>query len=157
MRGGRPQRRAAEGSEPDWPSCAPRRFALFVARSSQSQILRRGTVALGIAATFLAGCQTAPRAGTIAPRSGDEIVVAGKFVHTGTPVVLWMDPGGYDAYRVERRFAPLTNSGWDISHEQVADLKSPNRYSLRRTGLSPEEIERVRGGGWDLPTLQKVV
>ena len=52
-----------------------------------------------------AGC-LAPRPGTIEPRRGDEIVVAGQLVHTGTPVVLWMDPGGYDAYRVERRFSP---------------------------------------------------
>ena len=29
-------------------------------------------------------------------RSGDEIVVCGRFFHIGTPVVLWMDPGGYD-------------------------------------------------------------
>jgi N-acetyl-anhydromuramyl-L-alanine amidase AmpD len=28
---------------------------------------------------------------------------------------------------------------------------------LRRAGLSNQEVERVRGGGWDLPTLQKVV
>jgi N-acetylmuramoyl-L-alanine amidase len=34
-------------------------------------------------------------------REGDEIVVAGQFFHTGTKVVLWMDPGGYDAYRFE--------------------------------------------------------
>src|ERR1700756_3596833 len=50
----------------------------------------------------LAGCQTAPRPGTFVQRTGDEIVVCGQFVHTGTPVVLWIDPGGYDAYRVER-------------------------------------------------------
>src|SRR4051812_4186471 len=106
---------------------------------------------------ILAGCQTAPPPGTMLSRRGDEIVVAGMFVHTGTPVVLWMDPGGYDAYRVERRFAPLTNSDWVTSQEKVAELKTPNRYSLRRRGMSPEEIERVRGGGWDLPTLQKVV
>ncbi len=36
-------------------------------------------------------------------------------------------------------------------------MHSPNRYDLRRRGLTEEEIERVRGGGWDLPTLQKVV
>src|SRR5947208_1904446 len=53
------------------------------------------------------------RPGTIARRTGDEIVVAGQFVHTGTPVVLWMDPAGYDAYRVERRFAPLDKSSWN--------------------------------------------
>ena len=31
------------------------------------------------------------------------------------------------------------------------------RFGLRQKGLSPEEIERVRGGGWDLPLLQRVV
>jgi len=90
-------------------------------------------------------------------RKGDEIVVAGRFVHTGTPVVLWMDPGGYDAYRVERRFSPIQRSDWAHSTEEVPELRSPNRYSLRAKGLSDEEIERVRGGGWDLSLLQRVV
>jgi N-acetyl-anhydromuramyl-L-alanine amidase AmpD len=113
--------------------------------------------------TALMGCQTAPRPGALAPRRGDEIVVAGQFVHTGTPVVLWMDPGGYDAYRVERRFGPIEKSDWETSHAEVAELKTPNRYNMRRGSrpgdvqLTDEEIERVRGGGWDLPTLQKVV
>jgi N-acetyl-anhydromuramyl-L-alanine amidase AmpD len=32
------------------------------------------------------------------------------------------------------------------------------RYNLRRaSSLTPEQIERVRGGGWDLPLLQSVV
>ena len=105
----------------------------------------------------LAGCKTAPRPGATAPRHGDEIVVAGGFFHTGTPVVLWMDPGGYDAYRVERRFSPIDRSDWEHSKEDAEGLKSPNRYSLRRSGLSDQEIERVRGGGWDLPLLQRVV
>ena len=105
----------------------------------------------------MTGCQTAPRPGTITERRGDEIVVAGKFVHTGARVVLWMDPGGYDAYRVERRFSPLTNASFEASKIEVKDLDSPNRYNLRREGLSPEDLERVRGGGWDLPTLQKAV
>jgi N-acetylmuramoyl-L-alanine amidase len=106
-----------------------------------------------------AGCKTTqpPAPGAFAPRKGDEIVVAGKFVHTGTPVVLWTDPGGYDAYRVERRFSALENSDWETSRAERKDLTTPNRYNLRRGNLTPEEIERVRGGGWDLPTLQKVV
>src|ERR1035437_5473501 len=62
-------------------------------------------------AALLAGCKTAPQPGTFAPRKGDEIVIAGQFVHTGTRVVLWMDPGGYDAYRVERRFSPFDVCG----------------------------------------------
>ena len=103
------------------------------------------------------GCHTPPRAGTFEPRRGDEIVVAGQFVHTGTRVVLWMDPGGYDAYRVERRFSPLDKADWDSSHAAETNLTRPNRYNLRKEGLTPEQLERVRGGGWDLALLQKVV
>jgi N-acetylmuramoyl-L-alanine amidase len=116
---------------------------------------RFGLLVLGIA--VLAGCRTTPRPGTIEARQGDEIVVAGQFVHTGTPVVLWMDPGGYDAYRVQRRFSPLERAGWDESLIDVWELNSPNRYNVRTNGLTPEEAEHVRGGGWDLPRLQKVV
>src|SRR5215471_21865816 len=78
----------------------------------------------------LAGCATAPPPGAHESRRGDEIVVAGQFFHTGTPVVLWMDPGGYDAYRVERRFSPIDKADWEHSTEEVRDLRTPNRYSL---------------------------
>lgn len=103
------------------------------------------------------GCQTASRPGAFEPRRGDEIVVAGQLVHTGTPVVLWLDQGGYDAYRVERRFSSFDRSDWDHSLDDVRGLSTPNRYGLRRGKLTPEQIEQVRGGGWDLPLLQKVV
>ncbi len=108
---------------------------------------------------LLAGCATAPkpRLGSLVPRTGDEIVVCGQYVHTGTPVVLWTDPGGYDAYRVERRFAPIEKADWKSSSEEVKDLDTPNRYNMRSRGLTPDEVERVRGGGWDLPLLQRVV
>jgi N-acetyl-anhydromuramyl-L-alanine amidase AmpD len=115
------------------------------------------SLALILATVAGTGCRTTPRPGTITERRGDEIVVAGKFVHTGARVVLWMDPGGYDAYRVERRFSALTNAGFETSKAEVKELDSPNRYNMRREGLTPEELERVRGGGWDLPTLQRVV
>lgn len=98
-----------------------------------------------------------PKPGAFAPRKGDEIVVAGQFAHTGTPVVLWMDPGGYDAYRVERRFSPIDESAWETSKVVVKDLRTPNRYGLRRGALTDERVERIRGGGWDLPLLQDVV
>ena len=105
---------------------------------------------------LVAGC-AAPRPGALAPRRGDEIVVAGQFVHTGTPVVLWMDPGGYDAYRVERRFSPWDKADFADSQKEVKELTRPNRYTLRQEGLTPEQLEKVRGGGWDLAMLQKVV
>ncbi|HTD66967.1 MAG TPA: peptidoglycan recognition family protein [Candidatus Limnocylindria bacterium] len=113
-------------------------------------------IAAFVVATLLSGCMN-PRPGAIVLRNGDEIVVAGQSVHTGTPVVLWMDPDGYDAYRVERRFAPFDQSAWETSHVAVAELKTPNRYGLRQHALTPEQIEKVRGGGWDLPLLQEVV
>lgn len=90
------------------------------------------------------------------PRKGDEIVVCGQLYHTTAPVVLWMDPGGYDAYRVERRFAPIEVSDWESSVRE-AKLDTPNRYGIRQDPLTPEQLERVRGGGWDLPLLQDVV
>jgi len=85
------------------------------------------------------------------------MVVAGRFVHTGTRVVLWLDPGGYDAYRVERRFAPFEEADWEQSHARVKDLTTPNRYGLRREGLNTNQVRQVRGGGWDLRTLQSTV
>ena len=56
---------------------------------------------------LLAADAPAPvKPGTPLARTGDEIVVCGQLFHTGgAPVVLWTDPGGYDAYRVTARFA----------------------------------------------------
>ena len=100
---------------------------------------------------------SSPAPGTIVPRTGDEIMVAGQFVHTGARVVLWLDPSGYDAYRVERRFSPLDQSSWLATQEGGADFDSPNRYDARTARLSVEEREGIRGGGWDLPMLQRTV
>ena len=85
----------------------------------------------GMAILLAAGCSTMPHAGKSEPRTGDEIVAAGQMFHTGTRVVLWMDPGGYDAYRVERRFAPFNKSDWTDTTAEVKTMRSPNRYGLR--------------------------
>src|SRR5579862_7016785 len=69
-------------------------------------------------------------------RSGDEIVVCGQFFHTGTPVVTWMDPGGYDAYRVEARFAPFDKAAWPDCCKETPTLTTPNRYGLRKDALT---------------------
>ena len=106
-------------------------------------------IVCGVAVTW-----TSAEVGDRLPRVGDEIVACGQLFHTTAPVVLWMDPGGYDAYRVERRFAPFPKSEWKFFADQ---LESPNRYGLRSGRLTAEEVESLRGGGWDLPTLQKVV
>src|ERR1700761_1407680 len=83
----------------------------------------------------------APLPGQPEPRKGDEIVVAGQFFHTGTPVVLWLDPGGYDGYRVEKRFGPIEQSSWEQSRSNTPALTKPNRYNIRSANLSSNELE----------------
>jgi N-acetyl-anhydromuramyl-L-alanine amidase AmpD len=117
----------------------------------------------------IAGCaHPTARVGQRLERQGDEIVVAGQFFHTGTPVVLWMDPGGYDAYRTERRFAPWDVASYEATTQQYKGNKervhSPNRLGLRfapttepvmgGSPLTPRELEQVRGGGWPLKMVQ---
>lgn len=115
---------------------------------------------LGLSAVSIATCRSAEsrtaetRVGYVSERVGDEIMVAGRFVHTGAPVVLWFDPGGYDAYRVERRFAPPDRSGWSV----IADaIGSPNRYGVRFADADLDRYERVRGGGWSLDDVRETV
>src|SRR5688572_27162837 len=115
---------------------------------------------LCIAALVLStGCATKPKAakpGTPLKRTGDEIMVAGQLFHIGTPVVLWTDPGGFDAYRTERRFAPWEEASFRATTQaattrpKLIDIGSPSRVRLRSKVLTPEEIEQVRGGGWPL-------
>ncbi|MEA2710119.1 MAG: hypothetical protein QOF78_2720, partial [Phycisphaerales bacterium] len=126
----------------------------------------------------------------------------GQYFHTGAPVVLWTDPGGYDAYRTERRFAPWATASFEETAKEAAENKrlkrngtevdSPNRYGIRfapstrpapstrsstepstmytsrgggrkgrptegGTKLTPEEFEKVRGGGWPLELVQQKV
>ena len=88
-------------------------------------------------------------------RRGDEIVVCGQLYHTTTPVVLWTDPGGYDAYRLERRFVPLDQAQHASPERRRQAAGQPLQPAAK--GLTEEEIERVRGGGWDLPLLRKAV
>lgn len=104
-------------------------------------------------------------------RAGDEIVVAGQLFHTGAPVVLWSDPGGYDHSRIEKRFGPIEKSGWSATQKDGRGPTDPARFGTRffrfadkqpesftgGSALTPDEIQRVRGGGWDLPLLQSKV
>jgi N-acetyl-anhydromuramyl-L-alanine amidase AmpD len=90
-----------------------------------------------------------------APRTGDEIVIAGQLFHTGTRVVLWTDTNGYNAYGLERHFTPANPAmAQDIPDD--ADAQRP-RYDERRCELTAEEREGVRARGWDLPLVQRHV
>ena len=107
---------------------------------------------------FSAGCRMVPTAARPVTRLGDEIVVCGNLFHTGTPVLTWMDPGGYDAYRVERRFAPADKADWKSSQTEIPALETPNRYGFRRgVPLSSNQLERARTNGWELSELRQVV
>lgn len=123
----------------------------------------RVLAALGLlAAAMLTACCAAGRAETVTVQPGaaverfnDEIIVAGQRFRTGAPVVvLWTDPGGYDAYRTEYRFTPFEQRAYD---PEFRPLYGPQRYNLRADGLSEAELEQVRGGGWTLPLLQRTV
>ena len=113
---------------------------------------------------WLLGCTpereqpTGPSVGERLERQGDEIMVAGQLVHTGAPVVLWTDPGGYDAYRTERRFAPWEEASYQATTRSSRYIDSPNRYGIRFDDeLSEQELEQVRGGGWTLDMLRDKV
>ena len=111
---------------------------------------------LVVTPAMFSGCLCHPQ-GRLENRKGDEIVAAGKFFHTGSKVVLWLDAGGYDAYRVQRRFGPIEQADWEDSRPHMDSPRTPNRYGTRDDNLTAEEVERVRGGGWDLPLLQSNV
>jgi len=110
-------------------------------RSKRSSHRLRAACALG-AVALLALCTTLP--GTRLDRRGEELVACGELFHVGSPVVLWTDAGGYDAYRLEKRF------------RAAEQPENKARYGLR--GNLPEAIAaRVAQQGWELADLQQVV
>ena len=115
-------------------------------------------LALGIVSLALLGADTPAakrKPGEKLERAGDEIMVCGQLYHTGTPVVLWTDPGGYDAYRTEKRFGPLEKALLPPAKEP--HTRWPYWFGMRKKGLSDETIERVRGGGWTIDELRDVI
>jgi len=98
--------------------------------------------------TALAGCS---RPGDAVTRHGDEVVVAGQLFRIGTPVVLWLDPGGYNAYRARCHFNPD-----EYFPSAPVDPGNPNRYSNRFT--MPDELKaKVEREGWTLENVQEQV
>ena len=96
-----------------------------------------------------------PKPGARLERRGDEIMIAGQLFHTGAPVVLWTDPGGYDAYRTERRFGPIEKSNFAATTQETRGIKQPARFGMRTKILTTQQVEQVRGGGWPLELLQE--
>ena len=94
---------------------------------------------------FLAGCQTKPTpppvvsvpAPVVVERTEDLIIVAGQPFHTGTRVVTWRDPDGFNAYD----FVPTPQAGKENHGER--------RLSTDESVPSPQL--------WDLAALQGFV
>ncbi|HRX85267.1 MAG TPA: N-acetylmuramoyl-L-alanine amidase [Phycisphaerae bacterium] len=120
-------------------------------------MLRRiAPAALIGAALLLGGCQQ-PHAhfgepGEPLARAGDEIMVCGHLYHTGAPVVLWTDRGGYDAYRAHCHFKPD-----EVYPAKAGKNPSAQRYGTFRRHLPPEVTADVASNGWSLPELQEYV
>jgi N-acetylmuramoyl-L-alanine amidase len=112
-----------------------------------------GQVICGLSLALVAGCAVGPygRPGARLERLGDEIVVCGELYHTGAPVVLWVDPGGYDAYRAHCRFDP---DQW-MPTRPASD--EPVRYGSWRRHLPDDVAQQIREEGWSLPLLQEWV
>lgn len=90
-------------------------------------------IGYAMAALSMPGCRTVTRYAPPVAVPGDEIVVAGQRFHTGTRVVTWLDPNGYNAYA---GFPPLR---------------------LRQSALPSAQRTAIERKGWDLPSLQGVV
>ena len=75
--------------------------------------MQRVALILPLLAVILTpACRTIVTPGRPLSRTGDEIIACGQLFHTSTRVITWLDPGGYDAYRVERKFVPAAKAGW---------------------------------------------
>ena len=104
------------------------------------------SIAVLVATVASIGCRhpaQPPAVGRPVPRSFDEIEVCGRRFHTGTRVVLFHDPGGYDAYRCGPFFG--------------GEGKEGPRYSLRSAGVDPDVAARARERGYTLDELRGVV
>lgn len=86
------------------------------------------------------------------PRRGDEIIVAGQLFHTATPVVTWLDGGGYSGYSSHCHFEPEVV----MPSNPAAGPDEPRRYN-HRDDLPAELAARVAENGWSLEDLQQTV
>ena len=91
-------------------------------------------------------CSSTPSVGARLERRGEEISICGQLFHIGTPVVLWTDPGGYDAYRARRM----------LSEPKENEPLEKQRYGTRKVA-DAALAARVAHRGWTLDELQSVV
>lgn len=116
------------------PTAGDHSLSLSIVSRRYAQVLASLALLFGLAVA----CLTSRDGGL---RDGDEIVVCGAYVDIGTPVVLWSDPGGYDAYSEIPRFAP-PESGPD--GQPVRKKRYGERGGVPAGGWTREDLaERV--------------
>lgn len=82
---------------------SPGPFARWLQRPLKTRV---AVVLLGLGLLLFVRCVASPPTGARpVPRAGYSIVVCGERVDIDTPVVLWNDEGGYNAYEEKKRFA----------------------------------------------------
>jgi N-acetylmuramoyl-L-alanine amidase len=119
--------------------------------------LKKTTVSVLMLVALLVGCARESKPPAVAgdddqlEHTGDQIMVAGQLFHTGTPVVLWTDPGGYNAYQTEIQFTDQPDGA-----ATPPATGSPERFGQRRTN-DPALASRVQDHGWTLPDLQQQI
>jgi N-acetyl-anhydromuramyl-L-alanine amidase AmpD len=87
-------------------------------------------LAAGLTGLLAHGESYRDKPGTPLERSGDELIVAGRLFHTGTKVVTWLDPGGYDAYRPRSAFSDRV-----LPSSPAAGCNVPSRLGSARRWL----------------------
>lgn len=99
--------------------------------------------------TLVTACEKSVRV-TPPPPPGDSIVVCGQRLVINSPVYVWDQPGGYNAYAEHCHFTPEV-----VMPSGPADPSSPRRYSSRSApGALAAKVARE---GWTLENLQQRV
>ncbi len=124
--------------------------AVFSKKSARRLLALHGvSAACGLLLLILAvGCQSMP--GQLAARRGDEIIIAGQMIHSGAPVTLWIDAGGYDGYRGHRHDEP----------EFEGPQNHPDRilrFGSTRRDIPASLRQKVQRDGWCLEDLTGVI
>ena len=129
-------------------------------------------VSVALSLVFVAGCKTSKPASDVPPErapevpvvvkesvrvgddkplgGGDEIVICGKRVSTGAPVVLWVDLPRYDASSEEPRFSQLSDDskkprGRRYQPGRVQKIPNPRFVAAPEDGMADErsDLEKV--------------
>lgn len=124
----------------------------------------------GLALLFLTTCVSQgtrrdPVSENQPPAASDEIIVCGQRFRTGTRIVLWTDPDGYDAYRLERRYrrpsSTTSTTSPGASDAEPANGSEPETlepsFGYRKPAMSTADAAMLAKNGWSTELLTKYV